>query len=43
LGWPPTFALLYWWAHHLTLEQISYPAVFGLLMIVLGWQTITIR
>jgi hypothetical protein len=30
-----------WWANHLKLEQVSYPAVFGLLMIVLGCQTIT--
>ncbi|MGA2230300.1 MAG: glycosyltransferase family 2 protein [Tepidisphaeraceae bacterium] len=31
----------YWFYHHLHLDQISYPAVFGLLMIILGWQTIT--
>jgi glycosyltransferase involved in cell wall biosynthesis len=30
-----------WWAHGLHLQQIQYPAVFGLLLIVLGWQTIT--
>jgi glycosyltransferase involved in cell wall biosynthesis len=33
--------LFHWWANNLRLEQISYPAVFGLLLIVLGGQTIT--
>jgi glycosyltransferase involved in cell wall biosynthesis len=30
-----------WYESQLKLTQISYPAVFGLLLIVLGWQTIT--
>jgi len=35
-------ALCYrWLAHGLKLSQIQYPAVLGLLLIVLGWQTIT--
>jgi glycosyltransferase involved in cell wall biosynthesis len=33
--------LFHWWANHLRLEQISYPAVLGLLLIILGMQTIT--
>ncbi len=32
--------LLQWWTHGLKLEGISYPTVFGLLLIVLGFQTI---
>jgi glycosyltransferase involved in cell wall biosynthesis len=31
----------HWWHNHLHLDQVSYPAVFGLLLIILGWQTIT--
>ena len=30
-----------WWRHGLHLYEIQYQAVFGLLLIVLGWQTIT--
>jgi len=33
--------VIHWYRHHLKLQQISYPAVFGLCLIVLGWQTIT--
>jgi len=33
--------LIHWWANHLRLSEISYPTVFGLLLIVLGFQTIT--
>jgi glycosyltransferase involved in cell wall biosynthesis len=42
IGVLANFVLVYrWWAHGLHLYQIQYPAVFGLLLIVLGWQTIT--
>jgi hypothetical protein len=32
--------LFHWWSNQLKLEGISYPTVFGLLLIVLGFQTI---
>lgn len=32
---------IHWYANRLQLAEISYPAVFGLFLIVLGWQTIT--
>ena len=41
LGFAANCALCYRWIHHgLHLSQIQYPAVFGLLLIILGWQTI---
>jgi len=33
--------LIDWLRHHLRLEQISYSSVLGLLMIILGFQTVT--
>jgi glycosyltransferase involved in cell wall biosynthesis len=41
-GMVANVALVYrWYMNRLQLQAISYPAVFGLFLIVLGWQTIT--